>query len=56
MTEPLNRGKTDFTELIERISAPDSPVGIDAQYTHAIIIQYLREISERLERIEARMA
>ena len=55
MTEPLNRGKTDFTELIERISS-DSPVGIDAQYTHAIIIQYLREISERLERIEARMA
>lgn len=55
MTEPLNREKTDFTAVIERISA-DSPVGIDAQYTHAIIIEYLREISARLERIETRMA
>ena len=53
MTEPLNREKTDFAELIERISTPDSPVGIDAQYTHAIIIEYLRDISARLERLEA---
>ena len=53
MTEPLNREKTDFAELIERISTPDSPVGIEAQYTHAIIIEYLRDISARLGRLEA---
>lgn len=56
MVEPLKRAKQEFAELIEHISSPDSPVGIDAQYTHAIIIEYLREIRERLDRIEARMA
>ncbi len=55
MTEPLKREKQEFADLIERI-ASDSPVGIDAQYTHAIIIEYLRDISGRLERIESRMA
>jgi hypothetical protein len=56
MIEPVKREKQEFAELIERISAPDSPVGIDAQYTHAIIIEYLREIRERLDQIEARMS
>ena len=55
MTEPLEREKREFADLIERISA-DSPVGIDAQYTHAIIIEYLREIRSRLDRIESKLA
>jgi hypothetical protein len=53
--DPLSIPKADYEQTIERISLPDSPVGIDAQYTHAIIIEYLRQISERLERLEARL-
>jgi hypothetical protein len=54
-TEPVNTPKDDFKEIIDRISLPDSPVGIDAQYTHAIIITYLQNISQRLERLEKRL-
>lgn len=53
--DPLSVPKSDYDKLIEQISLPDSPVGIDAQYTHAIIIEYLRRISERLENIETRL-
>ena len=51
--EPLTTPKGEFDDIIQRISLPDSPVGIDAQYTHAIIIAYLRQITERLDRLEA---
>lgn len=52
---PLAKQKTDFRELMDQISLSDSPVGIDAKYTHAIIIDFLRQISERLDRIEERL-
>ncbi|HEX5470657.1 MAG TPA: hypothetical protein VFW73_02165 [Lacipirellulaceae bacterium] len=52
-TEPLAASKANYSEIIQRISLPDSPVGIDAQYTHAIIIRYLQQISERLEKLES---
>lgn len=55
-TDPLSTPKADFGPIIEQISLPDSPVGIDAQYTHAIIIRYLQQISERVERLEAELA
>jgi hypothetical protein len=51
-TDPLLTPKEDYQEIVDRISLPDSPVGIDAQYTHAIIITYLRQISDRLANIE----
>jgi hypothetical protein len=51
--DPLTTPKGEFDEIIDRISLHDSPVGIDAQYTHAIIIAYLRQITERLDRLEA---
>ena len=54
-TDPLEKPKQEYADLIEKISAEGSPVGIDAKYTHAIIIEYLRQISERLERLEARL-
>lgn len=54
-TEPIATPKSEYQELIERISLPDSPVGIDAQYTHAIIITYLQQIAARLDRLEARL-
>jgi hypothetical protein len=54
-TEPLAKTKADYDRLIQHISHADSPVGIDAQLTHAIIIDYLQQISARLEKIEARL-
>jgi hypothetical protein len=51
-TDPVLIPKADYKPIIERISLTDSPVGIDAQYTHAIIITYLQQISQRLEAIE----
>lgn len=53
--EPLAKSKADLATLIEQISLPDSPVGIDAQYTHAIIITYLQQISARLDALEERL-
>lgn len=53
--EPLAASKQEYAEIIERISAADSPVGIDAQYTHAIIIAYLQQIAARVESIERRL-
>jgi len=53
--DPLSKPKDAFDSLIAQLSSPDSPVGIDAQYTHAVIVDYLRQISARLERIEQRM-
>jgi hypothetical protein len=55
-TEPLYMPKTEYEDIVTRISLSDSPVGIDAQYTHAIIITYLRQIAERLDRIESQLA
>jgi hypothetical protein len=53
--DPLSKPKSDFDSLIEKLSSPDSPVGIDAKYTHAVIIDYLQQISARLEAIEHRL-
>jgi len=53
--DPLSMPKTDYAATIQRISLADSPVGIDAQYTHAIIIEYLRQITARLERMETQL-
>ena len=54
-SDPLAHSRDDYAELIEKISIADSPVGIDAQYTHAIIIAYLQQISRRLEAIESHL-
>ena len=52
--EPIAVPKSDYGDLIRRISVADSPVGIDAQDTHAIIVTYLQRIEARLERMESR--
>jgi hypothetical protein len=54
-TEPLEIAKAEYGDIIRRISVADSPVGIDAQYTHAIIITYLQRIVSRLDAIEGRL-
>ncbi len=53
--DPLSAPKGEYSSIIDLISVKDSPVGIDAQYTHAIIITYLQQIEERLDRIEAEL-
>ena len=49
------KAKADYDELINLISMPDSPVGIDAKYTHAIIIDYLQQILTRLDKLEEKI-
>ena len=43
------------TQIEQRITSADSPVGIDAKETHIIIINKLIAIEERLSAIEARL-
>jgi len=54
-TDPLNKPKDAYTETINRIKSDQSAVGIDAQYTHAIIIDYLKSITKKLEEIEQKL-
>lgn len=49
---PLGKPRDAFNEVIEKLSSPDSPVGIDVVYTHAVIIDFLRQITSRLDAIE----
>ena len=51
--DPLTKSKQDYDAIIRHLGSQDSPVGIDAQFTHAIIIDYLQQILERLDRLEA---
>ena len=53
--DPLAQPKADFEKIVQQISLPDSPVGIDAKYTHALIITYLQQITARLDQLEERL-
>ena len=55
-TDPMSILKDDYAEIISHINHPESPVGIDAQFTHAIIIKYLQQISDRLKTIESQLS
>ncbi len=48
----LDMPREAFEDIMDKIDLDDSPVGIDAKYTHALIIAYLRGISQRLDRLE----
>ena len=50
--DPLSMPKDELEDIMAQITLADSPVGIDARYTHAIIITYLQRISERLDKLE----
>ena len=47
----MKKSKEEYQETIAKIAAP-SAVGIDPQFTHAIIIDYLQQLTKRLEKIE----
>ena len=46
------KDKQELGELIQKISDADSPVGMDALYVHALILDKLQQIEARLQRLE----
>ena len=54
--DPMLQSKNELSAIVDHISVPNSPVGIDAQLTHAIIITYLQQILTRVDRLEAEVA
>ena len=48
--------KDELTPIIERIASADSPVGMDAVYVHALILDKLEQIEQRLNKLEAEQA
>ena len=44
--------KSELQSIIDQIVAADSPVGMDAVYVHALILDQLGNLNERLERLE----
>ena len=54
--QPLDKTTDELSDIVEKLQSPNSPVGIDAVYTHAVIIDYLRRISARLDELEQRIA
>ena len=46
------KDKQELKEIIKRIANPESPVGMDAVYVHAVIIDKLHQIEQRLDRLE----
>jgi hypothetical protein len=51
----LTKSKDQYAALIEKIQSTNSAVGIDAQYTHAVIISYLQRIDRRLTALEEKL-
>lgn len=56
MNDNLQLPADEIAALVRQISSADSPVGIDAQKTHAIIIHLLLDIQKRLDRLEQKSA
>ena len=44
--------KEELQSIIDQIASADSPVGLDAVYVHALILDQLQSINERLEDLE----
>lgn len=44
--------KSELRALIDQIASADSPVGMDAVYVHALILDKLEQIEKRLESLE----
>jgi|GEM_PF-195703 len=50
--ETSMKEKRELEDLIAKIASPDSPVGMDAVYVHALILDKLQQLDERLQRLE----
>ncbi|MCZ6632930.1 MAG: hypothetical protein O7G87_05950 [bacterium] len=44
--------KSELQSLIDQIKSADSPVGMDAVYVHALILDKLEQIEKRLDTLE----
>ncbi|HJN66228.1 MAG: hypothetical protein QF408_05870 [Pirellulales bacterium] len=47
------KSKDELQSIIKEIAAVESPVGIDAVYVHALILDKLSSIEQRIDRLEA---
>lgn len=47
------KSKDELQSIIKEIAAVESPVGIDAVYVHALILDKLSTIEKRIDRLEA---
>lgn len=47
--------KQELAALIERIACKESPVGMDAVYVHALILDKLMGIEARLDALERKV-
>lgn len=45
--------KSELQGVIDQIASADSPVGMDAVYVHALILDKLEKMEKRLEALEA---
>ena len=50
------KAKEDLQDLIDQIRSEESPVGMDAVYVHALILDRLTAIENRLQEIETALA
>ena len=49
------RAKKELLGIIEQIASSESPVGMDAVYVHALILDKLQVIEERLTSLENKL-
>ncbi len=49
------KSKEDVREIIQQISSDSNPVGMDAVYVHAVILDKLAQIEHRLDQLQAEM-
>ena len=47
------KDKDELQTIINRIASDASPVGMDAVYVHALILDKLEQIERRLDQLEA---
>ncbi len=50
------RSKDELQDIIAEIASDASPVGMDAVYVHALILDKLTHIEERLHSVETRLS
>ena len=48
--------KEELQSLIDQIKSAESPVGMDAVYVHALILDKLQNVQARLHRLEKMVA
>lgn len=44
--------RQELSDIIDQIRSSDSPVGMDAVYVHALILDKLAQIDQRLTKLE----